>query len=121
MIHLRRYDIPLDGARVAVVGRGVTISRPIGLLLTRRSENATVTLCHTGTRDLAAEVSRADLSSSPRRESGTPDHRRHDQAGAAVIDVGVSRNEQDSSVTSPPDVWDNGRGPSRPIPVGLGR
>ena len=53
---LRRYDVPLDGAEVVVVGRGVTVGRPIGLLLTRRSENATVTLCHTGTRDLAAHL-----------------------------------------------------------------
>ena len=58
---LRRYDIPIDGARVTVIGRGVTIGRPIGLLLTRRSENATVTLCHTGTRDLADHTRRADI------------------------------------------------------------
>ena len=62
VIHLlRRYDVPLAGARVTVVGRGVTIGRPIGLLLTRRSENATVTLCHTGTTDLASEIERADI------------------------------------------------------------
>ena len=58
---LRRYDVPLRGARVTVVGRGVTVGRPLGLLLTRRSENATVTLCHTGTKDLAEEVRRADI------------------------------------------------------------
>ena len=50
---LRRYDVPIAGAHVVVVGRGLTVGRPLGLLLTRRSENATVTLCHTGTRDLA--------------------------------------------------------------------
>ena len=50
---LRRYEVPINGAEVVVVGRGVTVGRPLGLLLTRRSENATVTLCHTGTRDLA--------------------------------------------------------------------
>ncbi|MFW6092095.1 MAG: tetrahydrofolate dehydrogenase/cyclohydrolase catalytic domain-containing protein, partial [Actinomycetota bacterium] len=49
---LQRYDIPIAGAEVTVVGRGVTVGRPLGLLLTRRSENATVTLCHTGTVDL---------------------------------------------------------------------
>uniref|UniRef100_UPI0003753F37 tetrahydrofolate dehydrogenase/cyclohydrolase catalytic domain-containing protein n=1 Tax=Saccharomonospora halophila TaxID=129922 RepID=UPI0003753F37 len=58
---LRRYDVPLNGARVAVIGRGITVGRTLGLLLTRRSENATVTLCHTGTRDLAAEVRGADV------------------------------------------------------------
>src|SRR3981189_1079004 len=58
---LRRHDVPLNGANVTVVGRGITVGRTLGLLLTRRSENATVTLCHTGTRDLAAEVRRADI------------------------------------------------------------
>ena len=58
---LRRYDVPIAGAEVVVVGRGVTVGRPLGLLLTRRTENATVTLCHTGTRDLAAHVRRADI------------------------------------------------------------
>ncbi len=53
---LRRYDVPLNGAEVVVVGRGVTVGRPLGLLLTRKSENATVTLCHTGTRDLASHL-----------------------------------------------------------------
>jgi methylenetetrahydrofolate dehydrogenase (NADP+)/methenyltetrahydrofolate cyclohydrolase len=58
---LRRYDVPIAGAKVVVVGRGLTVGRPLGLILTRRSENATVTLCHTGTRDLAAEVRQADI------------------------------------------------------------
>ena len=58
---LRRYSVPINGAEVVVVGRGVTVGRPIGLLLTRKSENATVTLCHTGTRDLAAHLRTADI------------------------------------------------------------
>ncbi len=58
---LRRYDVPLAGAEVCVIGRGVTVGRPLGLLLTRKSENATVTLCHTGTRDLAAHTRTADI------------------------------------------------------------
>jgi methylenetetrahydrofolate dehydrogenase (NADP+)/methenyltetrahydrofolate cyclohydrolase len=58
---LRRYDIPLNGAEVVVVGRGVTVGRPLGLLLTRKSENATVILTHTGTKDLAAHLKRADI------------------------------------------------------------
>ena len=58
---LRRYDVPIAGAEVCVVGRGVTVGRPLGLLLTRKSENATVTLCHTGTRDLAPHVRGADI------------------------------------------------------------
>jgi methylenetetrahydrofolate dehydrogenase (NADP+)/methenyltetrahydrofolate cyclohydrolase len=87
---LRRYEVPLDGAQVAVVGRGITVGRTLGLLLTRRSENATVTLCHTGTRDLAAEVRRADIVVAAAGSPGliTPDMIK---PGAAVLDVGVSR------------------------------
>ncbi|HEY0509809.1 MAG TPA: tetrahydrofolate dehydrogenase/cyclohydrolase catalytic domain-containing protein, partial [Blastococcus sp.] len=58
---LRRYDVPIAGAEVVVIGRGITVGRPLGLLLTRRTENATVTLCHTGTRDLAAHLRNADI------------------------------------------------------------
>jgi methylenetetrahydrofolate dehydrogenase (NADP+)/methenyltetrahydrofolate cyclohydrolase len=90
---LRRYDIALDGARVAVVGRGVTVGRPLGLLLTRRTENATVTLCHTGTRDLAAELRRADVVVAA---AGVPHLVTADMVahGAAVLDVGITRSEQ---------------------------
>ncbi|WP_200182783.1 bifunctional methylenetetrahydrofolate dehydrogenase/methenyltetrahydrofolate cyclohydrolase [Tomitella biformata] len=91
VVHLlRRYNVPIDGAHVTVVGRGVTIGRPIGLLLTRRSENATVTLCHTGTKDLAAEVRRADIVVAAAGVAGliTADMVK---PGAAVLDVGVSR------------------------------
>ena len=56
-----RYDVPLAGAEACVVGRGITVGRPLGLLLTRRTENATVTMCHTGTRDLAEHTRRADI------------------------------------------------------------
>lgn len=89
---LRRYDVPLAGARVAVVGRGVTVGRPLGLLLTRRSENATVVLCHTGTRDLGAELRRADVVVAA---AGVPHLVTADQVapGAAVLDVGVSRTD----------------------------
>ena len=89
---LRRYDVPLAGADVVVVGRGLTVGRPLGLLLTRRSENATVTLCHTGTRDLAAHVQRADIVVAAAGVPGiiTPDLVK---PGAAVLDVGVSRRD----------------------------
>lgn len=89
---VRRYDVPIAGANVTVVGRGITVGRPIGLLLTRRSENATVTLCHTGTRDLAAEVRRADIVIAAAGVPGiiTPDMVK---PGAAVLDVGVSHVE----------------------------
>ncbi len=87
---LRRYDIPIAGADVVVVGRGITVGRPLGLLLTRRSENATVTLCHTGTRDLAAHVRRADIVVAA---AGVSDliTAIMVKPGAAVLDVGVSR------------------------------
>ena len=87
---LRRYDVPIAGARVTVIGRGLTVGRPLGLLLTRRSENATVTLCHTGTRDLAAEVRRADIVVAA---AGVPNLITGElvRPGAAVLDVGVSR------------------------------
>jgi methylenetetrahydrofolate dehydrogenase (NADP+)/methenyltetrahydrofolate cyclohydrolase len=89
---LRRYDVPIAGAEVVVIGRGITVGRPLGLLLTRRTENATVTLCHTGTRDLAAHVRRADIVVAA---AGVPGIVTADMVrpGAAVLDVGVSRVE----------------------------
>jgi methylenetetrahydrofolate dehydrogenase (NADP+)/methenyltetrahydrofolate cyclohydrolase len=87
---LRRYDVPIAGADVVVVGRGLTVGRPLGLLLTRRSENATVTLCHTGTRDLARHVAQADVVVAATGIGAiiTADMVK---PGAAVVDVGVSR------------------------------
>ena len=87
---LRRYEVPIAGADVVVIGRGITVGRPLGLLLTRRSENATVTLCHTGTRDLASHVRRADIVVAA---AGVPGIVTAGMVrpGAAVLDVGVSR------------------------------
>ena len=87
---LRRYDVPINGAEVVVVGRGVTVGRPLGLLLTRRSENATVTLCHTGTKDLASHVQRADIVVAA---AGVPGLITAGMVrpGAAVLDVGSTR------------------------------
>ncbi len=87
---LRRYQVPIAGAEVVVVGRGITVGRPLGLLLTRRSENATVTLCHTGTRDLAAHLRTADVVVAA---AGVPGLVTAElvKPGAAVLDVGVSR------------------------------
>ncbi|MDP9408588.1 MAG: bifunctional methylenetetrahydrofolate dehydrogenase/methenyltetrahydrofolate cyclohydrolase [Actinomycetota bacterium] len=89
---LRRYDVPLDGAEVVVVGRGVTVGRPIGLLLTRRSENATVTLTHTGTRDLAAHLRGADVVVAAAGVAGLV-RAEHVKPGAAVLDVGITRTD----------------------------
>ncbi|KAA1380586.1 bifunctional methylenetetrahydrofolate dehydrogenase/methenyltetrahydrofolate cyclohydrolase [Aeromicrobium fastidiosum] len=90
---LRRHDVELAGAEVVVVGRGITVGRPLGLLLTRRAENATVTLCHTGTRDLGAHTREADIIVAA---AGVPDIITADMVkpGAAVIDVGVSRDAE---------------------------
>jgi methylenetetrahydrofolate dehydrogenase (NADP+)/methenyltetrahydrofolate cyclohydrolase len=87
---LRRFEVPIAGADVVIVGRGITVGRPLGLLLTRRSENATVTLCHTGTRDLAKHVARADIVVAA---AGVPNLITPEMVkpGAAVLDVGVSR------------------------------
>jgi methylenetetrahydrofolate dehydrogenase (NADP+)/methenyltetrahydrofolate cyclohydrolase len=87
---LRRYDVPIAGADVTVIGRGITVGRSLGLLLTRRSENATVTLCHTGTVDLAAHARRADIVIAA---AGMPGLVTSDMVkpGAAVIDVGITR------------------------------
>ncbi len=89
---LRRYGVEVAGADVVVVGRGVTVGRPLGLLLTRRTENATVTLCHTGTRDLAGHLRRADVVVAA---AGVPRLVTADMVrpGAAVVDVGITRTE----------------------------
>ena len=87
---LRRYEVPIAGADVTVIGRGITVGRSLGLLLTRRSENATVTLCHTGTRDLAAHTRSADIVVVA---AGRPGLLTADMVkpGAAVLDVGITR------------------------------
>lgn len=89
---LHRYAVPLAGADVVVVGRGITVGRPLGLILSRRTENATVTLCHTGTRDLAAHTARADVVVAA---AGVPDLITAGMVkpGAAVLDVGVARRD----------------------------
>ena len=89
---LRRYDVPLAGAEVVVVGRGVTVGRPLGLLLTRRAENATVTLCHTGTRDVQDHLRRADIIVAA---AGVPGlvTAASVRPGAAVLDVGITRTD----------------------------
>src|SRR6478752_6303572 len=89
---LRRHQVEINGAEVVVLGRGVTVGRSIGLLLTRKSENATVTLCHTGTRDLASHLRQADIIVAA---AGVPHLVKPAdiKPGAAVLDVGVSRSE----------------------------
>ena len=97
---LDHYGIGLDGKEVCVLGRGITIGRTIGLLLTRRNVNATVTLCHTGTKDVREHMRRADVIIAAMGSAGfvTPDDIK---PGAVLVDVGVSR------------VWDEQAGRSR--------
>ena len=87
---LDAYDIDLNGKEVCVLGRGITIGRTIGLMLTRNAVNATVTLCHTGTRDVADHMRRADVIVAAMGSAGfvTPDKIKD---GAVLVDVGVSR------------------------------
>ena len=118
-IHLlRRYDVELNGAKVVVIGRGVTVGRPIGLMLTRRSENATVTLCHTGTKDLVAETREADVIVAA---AGQPHMLTADMVkpGAAILDVGVSRLDGKLAGDVHPDVWEVA-GFVSPNPGGVG-
>jgi methylenetetrahydrofolate dehydrogenase (NADP+) / methenyltetrahydrofolate cyclohydrolase len=89
---LRRYDVPIGGADVTVIGRGITVGRALGLLLTRRSENATVTQCHTGTRDLAAHTRAADIVVVAAGKPGLLTAEMV-KPGAAVLDVGITRTE----------------------------
>jgi methylenetetrahydrofolate dehydrogenase (NADP+) / methenyltetrahydrofolate cyclohydrolase len=87
---LRRYEVPISGQHVVVIGRGLTVGRPLGLLLTRKGVDATVTLTHSRTADLAAEVRRADIVVAA---VGQPHLVKPDwiKPGAAVLDVGVTR------------------------------
>ncbi len=93
---LGRYDISVNGAHVVVLGRGTTVGRSIGLLLTRREHNATVTLTHTGTRDLVAHLREADVIVAA---AGVPGIVRAEDVkpGAVVLDVGVSRTVDEAT------------------------
>jgi methylenetetrahydrofolate dehydrogenase (NADP+) / methenyltetrahydrofolate cyclohydrolase len=116
---LRRHEVAVAGAEVCIVGRGVTVGRPLGLLLTRRSENATVTLCHTGTRDLAKHTREADIVVAAAGVAGiiTGDMVK---PGAAVLDVGVSRDAEGKIAGDvAPDVYDVA-GWVSPNPGGVG-
>ena len=115
---LRAYQVEIDGAEVVIVGRGVTVGRPLGLLLTRRSENATVTLCHTGTRDVANHVKRADIVVAA---VGVPHFITPDmiKPGAALVDVGITRTDQGLIGDIHPDCIETA-GWIAPMPGGTG-
>jgi methylenetetrahydrofolate dehydrogenase (NADP+) / methenyltetrahydrofolate cyclohydrolase len=115
---LRRYDIPLAGADVTVIGRGITVGRSLGLLLTRRSENATVTQCHTGTRDLAAHTTGADVVVVAAGRPGLLTAGMV-KPGAAVVDVGITRTDAGLVGDVDPGVADVA-GWLAPVPGGVG-
>jgi len=115
---LRRYDVPIAGADVTVIGRGITVGRTLGLLLTRRSENATVTLTHTGTKDLAGHTRRADIVVVA---AGRPGLLTADMVkpGAAVLDVGITRTDAGLVGDVAPEVAEVA-GYLAPMPGGVG-
>jgi methylenetetrahydrofolate dehydrogenase (NADP+) / methenyltetrahydrofolate cyclohydrolase len=116
---LRRYDVPIAGAHVVVVGRGVTAGRPMGLLFTRRTENATVTQCHTGTTDLAAVVKTGDIVIAAAGSAGliTADMVK---PGAVLMDVGTSRNAEGRIVGDVEDAAREVASWIAPMPGGVG-
>ena len=115
---LRHYNVPIDGAEVTVIGRGLTVGRPLGLLLTRKSENATVTLTHTGTRDLARHTKHADIivAAIGKAHFLTAEMIK---SGAAIIDVGISRTDAGLLGDVHPDVM-RVAGYVAPMPGGVG-
>ena len=115
---LRRYEVPIAGRHVVVIGRGVTVGRPLGLLLTRKSENATVTLCHTGTPDFGVYTRDADIVVVA---AGVPGLLTADMVkpGAAVLDVGITRTDMGLVGDVAPDVVQTA-GFVAPMPGGVG-
>jgi methylenetetrahydrofolate dehydrogenase (NADP+)/methenyltetrahydrofolate cyclohydrolase len=115
---LSHYKISLDGAEVVVIGRGLTVGRPLGLLLTRRKENATVTLTHTGTKDLAFHTKRADIVIAA---IGVPHFLKANmiKEGAVLVDVGISRTDAGLIGDIDPSAQDRAAFIS-PMPGGVG-
>lgn len=115
---LRRYQVPIEGAEVTIVGRGITVGRPLALLLSRRSENATVTQCHTRTRDLTAHLRGGDIVVAA---AGMPGLVTADRIkpGAAVLDVGITRTDSGLVGDVDPTVRE-AAGWVAPMPGGVG-
>ena len=115
---LRAYKIELNGANIVIIGRGVTVGRPLGLLLTRKTENATVTLCHTGTKDLTSHLINADIVIAA---AGVPHLVKASmiKKGAALVDVGITRTENGLVGDIDPQVKDVA-GFFSPMPGGTG-
>ena len=115
---LRRNGIGLNGAEVCIIGRGTTVGRPLGLLLTRKSENATVTLCHTGTVDLSRHTLEADVVVAA---AGRPSLVTSEmiKPGAVCVDVGITRTDAGLVGDLDPSVYEVA-GWVAPMPGGIG-
>jgi methylenetetrahydrofolate dehydrogenase (NADP+)/methenyltetrahydrofolate cyclohydrolase len=115
---LRHYQVSIASAEVCVIGRGLTVGRPLGLLLSRKEENATVTLTHTGTKDLAKHVKQADIvvAAIGKAHFLTADMIK---TGATVLDVGISRTEAGLLGDVHPDVFEVAANIA-PMPGGVG-
>jgi methylenetetrahydrofolate dehydrogenase (NADP+)/methenyltetrahydrofolate cyclohydrolase len=115
---LRAYKVEINGANIVIIGRGVTVGRPLGLLLTRKTENATVTLCHTGTKDLSSQLINADIIIAA---AGVPHLVKANmiKKGAALVDVGITRTENGLVGDIDPQVKDVA-GFFSPMPGGTG-
>jgi methylenetetrahydrofolate dehydrogenase (NADP+)/methenyltetrahydrofolate cyclohydrolase len=115
---LRAYKVEINGANIVIIGRGVTVGRPLGLLLTRKTENATVTLCHTGTKDLTSHLVNADIVIAA---AGVPHLVKANmiKKGAALVDVGITRTENGLVGDIDPQVKDVA-GFFSPMPGGTG-
>ena len=115
---LRAYKVEINGANIVIIGRGVTVGRPLGLLLTRKTENATVTLCHTGTKDLTSHLINADIVIAA---AGVPHLVKANmiKKGAALVDVGITRIENGLVGDIDPQVKDVA-GFFSPMPGGTG-
>ncbi len=116
---LRRHDVQIAGAEMVVVGRGVTVGRPLGLLLTRRSENATVTLCHTGTSDLAAMCAAPTSWSPPPAYPASSPATWSGRAPRCSTSVSVGSTASSPATTRPR--CGGRRAGSRPSPAGSAR
>jgi len=115
---LRAYKVEINGAKIVIIGRGVTVGRPLGLLLTRKTENATVTICHTGTKDLTSHLINADIVIAA---AGVPHLVKANmiKKGAALVDVGITRTENGLVGDIDPQVKDVA-GFFSPMPGGTG-
>ena len=115
---LDHYKISTQGAEITVIGRGLTVGRPLGLLLTRKQENATVTLTHTGTKDLSLHTKKADIVVAAIGQSHFLKAEMIKE-GAVVIDVGISRTEHGLDGDVCPGVYEKASYVS-PMPGGVG-